>query len=200
MDDKRRPVILLDVDGVMTDFVGQMIKIINDQFPLRSFTHEDITEWNVEKCIDLDIADVSSYCLSIMSQPGFVMTMRPKDGTIQGIKVIQSLGDVYAVTSPMVLNPLWEAERRTWLKNIVGLDRKQVISTAAKHLIVGDVFVDDKATNITRWHEAFPHGRALLWDAPYNRDRTHYDDGTSIERVNDWHGVIRIIDDIVRKN
>ncbi len=40
--------------------------------------------------------------------------------------------------------------------------------TASKHLVVGDLLVDDSIDNVLAWNRAHGAERALLFDAPYN--------------------------------
>lgn len=56
-------------------------------------------------------------------------------------------------------------------RNPFDIPHERVIACSAKHLIAGDVLIDDKTATLDRWAEAFIDGETLAvqWETPHNR-------------------------------
>ena len=57
----------------------------------------------------------------------------------------------------------WIPERIEWLREHFGFGRKRIVFTEAKHVVLGDHFVDDHDRHVDAWRAAHPTGTAHRW-------------------------------------
>lgn len=162
--------LLLDVDGVSANFVEAYLSVVNHVLR-RNHTAADVTEWEMEKSLGLS-AEESRTVSSYIQTRGFASQLQPYPGAVEAIAKLRASHSVYFVTSPYRgprdKHLSWTADREHWLLDHFGVPHSDVIHTSAKHLVTGDVFVDDNVDNVRRWQTANPSGLALLWYQPYN--------------------------------
>lgn len=166
----RRPVILLDVDGVLANFIEANLATLRELGVERQ--HDDVRAWSVEESLGLTSAQ-RAQMKARWSEAGFCASIPVYEGAAAGVELLRSIGEVYAVTAPMWSAPTWQHERTEWLMRHFDFTRDQVVSTAAKHLVRGDIFVEDKPETLARWAEAWPGALPVLWDRPYNAGVEH---------------------------
>ncbi|MGB1016084.1 MAG: 5' nucleotidase, NT5C type [Nannocystaceae bacterium] len=162
-----RPTVLLDVDGVVADFTAQILRLTHSLFD-RRFTPEDVTEWDYKSALGL--SDKEWRLVStIIGSKDFAFELPVYPGAISGVQDLAKVADIYFVTSDWRTSPTWVYDRNRWLELRFGRELgKQVIHTSHKHLVRGDVFVDDKPSNVAAWASAWPSGIPVLWKRPYN--------------------------------
>lgn len=162
--DKKR--VLLDVDGVVADFSGSLLRAIDS-----SLRPEDITDWNIFKLIEEADGKASArLALSLMDNPRHWQSAGLLPGALQAVEGLKQRGaTIYWVTSPWPTCHGWDTARRLWLKQYFGGGDGFVI-TESKYLCAGDIFIDDRPENVQSWAKAHPDKQALLFDAPYNRN------------------------------
>lgn len=181
--------VLLDCDGILSDFVGGWLKLLNESFG-RSWTHEDITGWDV--CSSLGIVDPEERARAkrlIADTPDFAATHDVLPGALEGVAALEKIAEVYIVTSPWNSHRTWTSDRERWLKKHFGIHHDRIVHTGAKHLVYGDVLVDDRTETCAKWRAAFPVGLAIQWRTPHNlRDSW---DGHS---TNDWNRLLRYVE------
>lgn len=160
--------VLLDVDGVLSDFVGSWIKLLNAHFD-RSWTHADVTHFDVCESLDIPVDQRGDAKRLISEFPNFAATHDVLPGAIEGVFWLQHVADVYIVTSPWNSHPTWTSDREKWLKKYFGIHHDRVVHTSAKHVVSGDILVDDKTSTLDAWQSAHPLGVAVQWRTPHNR-------------------------------
>jgi 5'(3')-deoxyribonucleotidase len=151
---------LFDVDGVAAAFVNHLLDEIGSKL-----APSDIKRWNIRGCLPPDEVDRAD---EVLSDPHFWMTLPPVPGSQEAIEALQAAGhDIHWVTSPYDLHG-WDAIRRSWLRRNFDTPPDHVTITAAKYLVDGDYFVDDKLVHVQRW-AACRHKpqRAFLFETPY---------------------------------
>jgi 5'(3')-deoxyribonucleotidase len=162
--------ILLDVDGPLTsDFTSLACRELRrrgvEAWP------RDVTDWDIFKCFGVKGTDVEKACYAVMSAPGYCYEFAPNAGALDFCEWARGRGHgVYAVTAPLGSSETWAHDRERWLKDDLGFDGKRVVHVADKSVVAGDVFVDDKPSNVADWSKANPGRLAVLWRASYNRD------------------------------
>ena len=176
----KKLIILLDCDGVMADFMTSIFNFIQRETGVRH-SPDEIKTWEVFDNVASHLRDEFD---QEAAKPGFCFSIKPYQEALEGVKKLSALGEIFVVTAPMDV-PNWEKERRDWLMKHFGIDRHHVISASTKHLTQGDLFIDDKPENLTAW-ELYQDGRALLWDAPYNRDTNEF------HRVVNWDDAVKV--------
>lgn len=171
--------LLCDVDGVLADFTGAVLSLV-EAYTGRRYTRADVTSWSYREALGLtpeEWRDVSAH----ISQPGFARRLEPLPAAEELRRLIASTPalDVQFVTSPWRSSPTWYADREAWLCDTFGRTQgRRVTFTSEKHHVAGDWFVDDSADHVRAWVEAQVIRRhpepwhAFVWDAPYNRGET----------------------------
>jgi 5'(3')-deoxyribonucleotidase len=181
-----KPVVLLDCDGVLADFITPCLRVI-ERLTGNRHAHDDVDVWDFDRKLIASDTDREAYWACITA-PGFCASLEPYSGTPFAVECLRSVADVYILTSPM-LAPTWAHERQQWLKEHFGVSHKHIISTPAKRLVAGDVFVDDKPEHVEAWSQRWTSGIGICWAAPYNA--THAD-AFMDNRTRDWNTVLRV--------
>lgn len=174
--------VLLDCDGVLSDFLPFALQTMQE-LSGKLYTAEQIVDWDLFQTFDPAWKHDFFYeC----GRPGVATSLRVCEGALEGVARLREWADVMVVTAPMRNAPFWLAEREVWLHKHFGFTRDQIVHTEAKHICSGDVFVDDKPSNVRLWAQENPGGIGLLWDATYNRlDR-------GLTRALSWDDVVRV--------
>lgn len=175
--------ILIDVDGVICDFVSGYCELV-EGVTGRKYALADVTDY-----------DFTAFCLSIderrqvehlLFQRAMVRCLHALPGSQAGVAGLAARGaEIVFVTSPWRGHPTWASEREEWLGDL--FPGYPVVSTHAKYVCAGDVMIDDRPEHLQRWYASTRSGHPLLWDAPYNQ-------GIKIlQRVRSWADVYREI-------
>lgn len=180
-----RPIVLVDMDGVLADFNTSMWSAI------RELTGVEYSRDLTGQSYDLRavLPDRHKHLPdTVMSLPGFFRGLTPVPGGVAAVHAMEAAGfHVLLCSTPFVGSPSCASEKMAWVREHLGaqwVDR--LILTADKTLVFGDVLIDDKPTIEGRvapqWeHVAFgrePYSMA----APFAR--------SFLESWEDWHDVI----------
>ncbi len=159
--------ILLDCDGVLADFVGPFLDLVNEEFST-STRREDVTRYDIAKALGWDDAFSASVSELVCRTLGMVERLPVIDGAREAVRALTGWGEIYVVTSPWPGHPTWAYERARWLWRHFGFASKHIVSTSAKHIIDGDVLVDDKTETLRAWRDAHPNGTAFQFRTLHN--------------------------------
>lgn len=201
-----KPTVLLDVDGVLADFISGALANLKRLFDIDG-KHDHVINWHFETCFGLTSAQAKQLHDS-WTEPGFCAGLPPYVGAVDGVNALREYANVYPLTAPFNSVP-WVSERDAWLGKHFGFSRKAITHTEAKYLVKGDVFVDDKTEHVIAWQAAHPQGVGILWAQPYNVDsvlpkpkafalgavNAHEFTGPAWDglRTNDWSEVLAIV-------
>lgn len=180
--------VLLDCDGVLADFVSAALDIVWEEFGLR-FQPADVTEFDIMKSLGFGPDDSARFKRLVGGEEGLASTLAVYPGAREGVDRLRAIAEVYIVTSPFGSNPTWTHDREKWLKKHFDIGSKHIVHTSAKHLCVGDVFVDDKTEACVAWQAEHPNGVAVQWATPHNRR-----DGWNGASTNDWAKLLRYVE------
>lgn len=181
-----RPVALLDVDGVLADFHRPTLDFVEREFGVRH-SLSDFPTWDIIETVGRQHQPaIEAHWMT----PGWCRDIPTYEGAVDGVGTLREVADVYFVTAQMTHSPYWMWERVQWLKEHFGADDKHVVFTLSKHLVRGDVLVDDKASNIAPWVAAHPDKQGVLWSQPFNRLETI---PPRTLRCNVWGDVFRLL-------
>lgn len=180
----RRPIVLFDCDGVLSDMAAEMLRIAS-----MLFGHNPdpalLKEWDVCKALGLTKAE-EELIYREMDVPGWAQKLQVIEGAKEAVKEIESVADLYVLTAPVWSSPTWGFDRCQWLKREFDIGYKRVIITHAKYLVHGDVFLDDKPSNVHAWQEKWgTEGLGLV----RHYDYTH-GDHMHLPRTHEWGHVI----------
>lgn len=175
----KKPTVLLDCDGVLADFTSLALSLIEEETGI-VYRPEEIPRWDVFE--SLGHPELWEEFEKKASVPGLCAGMDLIPGSLSGVNLLKKHCEIYIVTAPVDAMP-WMYERAHWIEENFDIPRHNVIFAHAKHCVKGDIFVDDKPDNVTKWAEKNPKGLAVLWEHPYN---THVALPNGIIRTSDW--------------
>lgn len=159
-----KPVILLDVDGPLTDgFNARFCEYLQDE-GVEAHPHLT-TSWNFSNYAS---GEVIRRVYNRMRETGTCLHFAPNEGAKDFVYALRQWATVIAVTAPLNGAPTWANEREVWLTDHLDFKVEEVISARDKTHVHGDVLVDDKLANIIAYKTRWPNAEAILWTAPYN--------------------------------
>ena len=173
-----KPTVLLDVDGVVANFVDETLLKLRTEFDI--YAEHDSSNWPVWSIADYTrftsmgpkcpSRQVINTCLSmIWNNDNFAAGISPYDGAVEGVESLMEIADVYFVTSPIWTSETWTYDRALWLRTYFGIDNSHIIFTSSKHLVRGDIFVDDRPETVEKWKQHNSPAYAVVWNQPYNQ-------------------------------
>jgi 5'(3')-deoxyribonucleotidase len=175
-------VILLDVDGVLADFTGALLRVAN-YITGGHRKASDVSTWDL----------FSPYSDSVrielvheIDKPNFCYALSPLPGAHQGVRGLRKLGHVLAVTAPWKTSDTWCYERTKWLEHYFGFAANDVLHVTDKFRVRGDVLIDDRESNIAAWSR-LTDGLGILWDAPHNQLMV---ESARVSRAHTWDQVL----------
>lgn len=158
-----KPIILCDVDGVLYNYCGVVSGIAG--IPESKFDR-----WKFTDNLDADEASryqaavakgrLASHNLDHESPCG--MTVR------EFISELSRIGDVVFLTAPLEGCGNWFKDRTDYLKSITDGHKVIWCSTELKHLVYGDVLIEDNLHTANRWVGLPMHGPAIVINRPWN--------------------------------
>jgi len=181
--------VLLDCDGIMADFVGACVReLASVGVHVRA---EDVDRYDMMSAWKLTHG-ARETLLAAWNRPGFCSSLAPYPGAREGVDALREIAEVYVVTTPMWSSLTWMRERTDWLESRMGIPKQRVVHTEAKHVIDGDLLVDDNDRNLCAWsEEALRRYRAtyqgILWSRPWN-DHARWD-----LRASCWDDVMAVL-------
>lgn len=196
-----RPLLLLDVDGVLADFLTPCLRAAAEVGPLRSVAYpewdgrtETFPTWGVFDVID-DPEQHEAF-LAEWDRIGFALDLEPYPEAQEGVALVRQFANLACVTAaprPRETRPKlwnWHWERLQWLEDHFNIPLQDVVFASRKDLVLGDVLVDDRASNVRAWAAAHPEGQAILWDQSYNQ---HEEVPEGVVRTLDWNEVLSAV-------
>ncbi len=166
--------ILLDMDGVVVDFVEPLLKMYNDMtnenVPLSS-----IKNYNIGKFVKDPMT-----LRRLKESVGFIRNLPPKGDSLDGVKDLLKAGHEVVFVSNGTNCPTSGHEKRDWLFYYFHREWKYppLVLTYHKYLVSGDCLVDDNPKNL---ENLSPNTKPLLWHCSYNSE----EDG-KYTRIYDW--------------
>lgn len=158
--------LLCDVDNVCADWTGHVLAELEFVLGRPSPPRELQMKHDINPILDEEQREL---LLTMLSGPTFWATLPVIPGAQEGIRVIEDAGhEVFFVSTPWISCDTWERERRSWLAMHFGADYKQLVPVHHKHIIQGDVFVDDRPDKVKKWMQANPYGSTFIYSQPYN--------------------------------
>lgn len=172
--------VLLDCDGVLADFIGGVCRTLADLGHPQHEPHH-VTEFDFCKSLKLETDVARAVKQRISGEPGWWLNLEPFPSARLGVAELREVADVYVVTSPWNSHRNWLWEREAWLKKHFDIPHSHVIAASAKHLVAGDMLVDDKTEAVERWdrEQACVYREidgtlrttfGVQWETPHNRN------------------------------
>lgn len=164
-------IILSDIDEILYSLIDEGIEIYNKKYN-KQLKPSDITEYTVSKEL-----------LECMGEVNY--TRGDKDNSVKHIKELIAMGhDVYLITASMKENLM---DKIKWVeRHLPEIGYDKMIICKNKHLVHGDVLIDDYEWNII----GHPAKYKFLVDAPHNK---HVLESDKIIRVKDLSKVVEFL-------
>ena len=181
-----KPLVLLDCDGILADFVGSVLGFVHQHTGSRPEREAVVSQNIFESIGDKDVERAFS---DHAVKAGFCEGIEPYPEALVGFPRLAGVADVHIVTSPWP-SPTWTFEREEWLLQHFGIPSNRVHHESQKFLTRGDYLVDDHPKHIREWllrRRDHYLGHALLWDTPHNRREEGF------WRVRSWDELLTII-------
>jgi len=166
--------IFIDMDEVIADTYKAHIQIYNQQFN-ETLTLEDCWGKEVWKAVPEERqSSVKKHAYA----KGFFVDLKPIQDSQEVLKELHKKHEVYIASAAMQFpNSLFE--KSEWLdKYFPFIEWQNRILCGNKHILKGDVLIDDRAYNLEKFN-----GRTLLYTSGHNIHTNH------IERVSTWEEV-----------
>jgi len=162
-----------DFDGVVADTAEAFIRLCCEEYGYCSIRLEDITEFAVERCLDLDPGIVDAVFARILRNSVDV-GLRPMPGAIQVLTELTDLAPVTLITARPYPQPVLD-----WLNSVMPIPVCRRISVVAMGLHDDkaryirqhglDSFVDDRAETCFQLDEAGI--TPIIFSQPWNQGR-----------------------------
>lgn len=181
--------LLCDVDGVIADFSGFYLKLV-ERVCGCVYAREQVTQWSMKDSLGLPDW-VEEDVNRLIHEPGSGRTIEAFPGAVEAVRALSAAYDLYFVTSPFSSAPTWVHDREQWLDDRFGRElARKVVHTDRKYLVAGDAIVDDKPSHVEEWSAAHPTGVAVLWSTPANAS---FPDPTTWFRTCSWRKLDRYL-------
>jgi 5'(3')-deoxyribonucleotidase len=166
---------LYDVDGVLADFIGGLCKGSGGLY--RHITPEKVTSYDFEDCLPFAVVEDWRHQ---MLMDGFALSLPVYPQAREQVQTYLDSGyDVVYVTKPYRPSRTWAYDRLEWLDKY--MPKAPVVMTGHKHLIKGDILVEDHPGNLAEWLDHHPTGMGVLVDRPWNQSVG------KLEQYPNWH-------------
>lgn len=149
--------ILIDMDGIIVDLLGRWIEVQNR-----------------ENGSGISVADVTAFDSavldnSIYNRDGFFDDLDPIPGAIEGVTFLANHGHNITIATSGASNADSARAKIEWVRrhfSHLSWGKNQMMIGSRKHLLSGDVLIDDSPPNVKDWLW-FNAGQAITLKYPY---------------------------------
>lgn len=136
--------ILVDMDGVITDFDGEFLKRWRERHPEKF--HIPLEERTTFYVRDQYPDEFKLLVTEILLEPGFFREIMPMEGAKEALSEMDRLGlEVFICSSPLSTYRNCVLEKYEWVEKFLGPDWvKRIVLTKDKTLVKADFLIDDK--------------------------------------------------------
>lgn len=162
-------IFLFDVDGVCGDMITPVLTGLTEKFG-KAPAYSDIKNHDLldPNKTSLNVDEVF-FVHDMMTAPDFANTLEVIDGCKETIDFLRASGHtVKWLTAPYYWSKTWCHDRLEWLKRNFDATNYDLIYATDKSLVYGDVFVDDKISNIEQWQARWKDKKGFLFTQPWN--------------------------------
>jgi 5'(3')-deoxyribonucleotidase len=160
-----RPVVLMDCDGVLADFITATLDRLH-AVSGQKYEHDRISTWEVFSSLPPEALVHQSRVYEYLKQAGGCLGIPMYAGAQEGVWRLQEIAEVIIVTSPFKGGRTWTHEREEWLEKYFQISHENVIHAKRKEFVSGDFLIDDKPSNLQAWRATHPLGRPIYWKNP----------------------------------
>lgn len=174
--------ILVDMDDTIEQLLRAWIRGVNEKYG-RNAVYEDFKTWDVSAPYP---GLTKEQVYDIILQPGFWRTVEPIPGAAEGLRRLMEAGHRIYIVTATPFQSVSEKMTDLLFKYFPFLTWDQVIITANKQLIRGDVLIDDGVHNL----EGGDYVKILM-TAPHNL--SYNAEANGMIRVHSWAEIVEVI-------
>lgn len=177
--------ILCDIDEVANNLIQKLLIEYNKKYN-DNLTVEDITSWYIQDFLKPECKNIfAEFCTD-----EFLVSLDAQPKAKETIERLMGKSAFYFVTSTY---PDHVKAKDEWLRHIFsGYDSNMLITSRDKHLIHGDILIDDCLDNFVFEHSKnAPVKYNIIFDKPWNKDVQ--EDDTKTFRVHGWEEIYELI-------
>lgn len=165
--ENRRIQILLDMDGVLVDFMSGAIKALNKAYHKDITLEQYATEFGKWGTYDYYGISKKEFWQAIENVLGFWLDLQPIPWYKELYNYLSSKGDVTITTAPSKSNSC-VVQKYRWLEYYLNIKKEDVIMINKKQLLVapGNILIDDSPDNVDRFSSV--GGKAILVPSTWN--------------------------------
>lgn len=189
--------ILVDMDGIVADFIGGLWEEIGLDFgelvASKCSAERIVDFYGLERGVAPEhrawVGNVDDY----FRRAGFFYGLKPIEGALDALRDLIDAGhEVCIVTSPCT--PASAMEKMQWLKrNAPFIPADQVFICKKKHYVVGDVLIDDAPHNADSYKAVWQKSFVATLGYAYNRDCKSYDFIADHRAPDAWQKIVAAI-------
>jgi len=194
--------LLIDCDGILANYSKFFLDHLNlfNSYNNRptDYTPDQITGWHIYDSLPEIEKESKKEVREFIGKNAKHIPFIP--GAIEGIKRLKQKHDIVIVTTPSYSSDTWTSDRAKWLYKNFAIKDKDIIYTARKELVDGDVFIDDSVENVLKWYDKHNNKNKtpVLFDQPSNRILDDLQEDRRILansfRIKGWDNLIKKID------
>lgn len=177
--------ILCDIDEVVNNLIEELLRKYNEKYNDK-LTLDDITEWEIKKFLKPECKNIfEEFC-----SDEFLYSLKLQPKAKEVIKKLMGKYNFYFVSSK---SPGHVEVTDKWLKcHFEEYDSTMLVICKDKHLVHGDILIDDCLGNFTTDNnKVSPVKYNLIFDKPWNR--SYSEDNVRTYRVHDWGEIEKLI-------
>ncbi|MDD1742782.1 MAG: hypothetical protein LUQ47_05550 [Methanotrichaceae archaeon] len=181
--------IAVDIDGVLADQVGAVLRVIEKEYGLK-YRKSDVNRahWTFSG------REIWSEIARLLAEPEYTLDVPLIEGSQKGIEQLVD-HDVCVVTAR---RQNAEDATKQWLNtHFPCLTEYYHARTGTKQTIPSDVLIDDLDINILEFVKSDPNRRGILFVHPWSKNDTDIENySDQVHYCPEWKSVVRAICDI----
>ncbi|NWU64403.1 NT5C protein, partial [Pterocles burchelli] len=163
--------VLVDMDGVLADFEGAVLRGFRGRFPSEPRVElEERRGFSVREQYRGLREDLGAKVASVYESPGFFLGLDPIPGALEAMQEMIRMQDteIFICTSPLQKYEHCIVEKYKWVEKHLGPEFvERIILTRDKTVVAADLLFDDKDT--IRGAELTPSWEHVLFTCCHNR-------------------------------